>query len=275
MTKILDGKSLADQKLTVLKAKINANQRKPGLAVVLVGDDPSSHLYISLKEEACQNIGIHFEKHLFSKDTEEKEIIGKIKELNKQENIHGIIVQLPLPPNLNESKIINAINPKKDADGFHPKNIKKFQRGKSNIVSPLLQTIELFLKQTAEDLNGARGIILGNSEIFTRNTAISLKKFGIKPKHFHKISKQSTKSLCQADVVVSALGQPRCLTKKMIKKGSIIIDVGITKIEGKTIGDVDQKSVQDTAAYLTPVPGGVGPMTVAMLLENTYKLSLS
>ena len=275
MTKILDGKSLADQKLAELKAKITVSPKKPGLVVVLVGDDPSSHLYINLKEEAGQNVGIHFEKHLFSKDAEEKEIISKIKELNKQENIHGIIVQLPLPPNLNQSKIINAINPQKDADRFHPKNIKKFQKGKLKIVSPLLQTIELFLQQTAEDLQDARGVILGNSEIFVQNTATSLERFGIKSRHFHKIDERSIEALKQADVVITALGQPRCLTGEMIKKGSIIIDVGITKTENKTIGDVDLKSVKGTAAYLTPVPGGVGPMTVAILLENTYKLSLS
>lgn len=273
MTKILDGKLLADEKLAKLKTKIAASQVKPGLAVVLVGDDSSSHLYVGLKEEACQQIGMYFEKHLFNRDTEEKEVIKKIKDLNKKEDIHGIIVQLPLPPHLNESKIIKAISPKKDADGFHPKSAKRWQRSKTEIVSPLLQTIETFLQQIGEDLNGAQAVILGNSEVFVQNTTTSLTKFGIKSKHFHKIDDHSTKYLREADVIIIALGQPKCLTGEMIQKGAIIIDVGITKIAGLAVGDVNQDSVMGTAGYLTPVPGGVGPMTVAMLLENTHKLA--
>lgn len=273
MTKILDGKSLADKKLTELKKKIASSLVKPGLAVVLVGDDSSSHLYVSLKEEACKKIGMKFEKHLFNKDTEEIEIIEKIKELNEKNYIHGIIVQLPLPEHLVESKIIKTIDPQKDADGFHPKNIKNFHKGKPGIISPLLQTIELFLKQTGEPLEKSKGVILGNSEIFIQNAAVSLAKFGIQSTHFHQINDYSLKYLQKAGVIIIALGQPRCLKKEMIQEGAIIIDVGITKIRGQAVGDVDQDSVKRKVGYLTPVPGGVGPMTVTMLLENTYKLA--
>lgn len=272
MTKILDGKILAEEKLAELKKKIAASPKKPGLAVVLVGDDPASHLYINLKEEACREAGMHFEKHLFNKDTDQEEIIKKIRVLNKKENIHGIIVQLPLPQHLDEAKIIKEISPAKDADGFHPKNVRKFQKGKLMITSPLLQAIDTFLKQTGEDLINAKAVIFGHSEIFIENLETLLKRLGIKSQHFHDINEQSTQATNEADVIVIALGQAECLKGEMIQKGAIIIDIGITKTEGQTLGDAD-KSVMDKAGYLTPVPGGVGPMTVAMLLENTYKLS--
>lgn len=273
MTKILSGKKIADEILQNLSEKIKQASFKPGLAVVLVGDDPASHLYTELKQEACEEVGIHYERHLFPKEANPKEVIGKIKELNNQKDVHGIIVQLPLPKHLNESEIISVINPEKDADGFHPVNIEKFQQDQAVIISPLLQTIETFLKQTGQPLLDKKGVVLGNSDLFVQNVETVLKRFGTYSKHYHTLDHGSIEFLKQADVIVIALGKAKCLKGEMINPGAIIIDVGITKAGRKTIGDVDKKSVAGRAGYLTPVPGGVGPVTVAYLLENTYQLA--
>lgn len=273
MTKILSGKKLAKKILQKLAEKIRQAQIKPGLAVVLVGDDPASHLYTELKGEACEQVGIHYERYFFPEDTKQEAVVKKIQELNKQSNIHGIIVQLPLPKHLNESEIISIIDPEKDADGFHPANIEKFQQGQAVIISPLLQTIETFLKQTGESLDGKNGVVLGNSDLFVQNVETTLNRLGVESTHYHALEHGSIKFIKQAEVIVIALGQPECLKGEMIMLGAIIIDVGITKTNGQTLGDVDKKSVAGKAGYLTPVPGGVGPMTVAYLLENTYHLA--
>jgi methylenetetrahydrofolate dehydrogenase (NADP+)/methenyltetrahydrofolate cyclohydrolase len=273
MTKILSGKLLAEDILRDLTDKVSESPIKPGLAVILVGDDPASHLYTELKEDASKRVGIHYERHSFPENTTQEKIIEKIKELNNREDIHSIIVQLPLPKHLNEARIISTILPEKDADGFHPVNIEKFHQGQAVVVSPLLQTIETFLKRTKIDLRGKRGVVIGNSELFVKNVETVLKRIGIESQHFHDLNEGSIKSLQQAEVVVIAIGKANCLKEEMVLPGAIVIDVGITKIKGKTIGDVDRRSVTGKAAYLTPVPGGVGPMTVAKLLENSYKLA--
>ncbi|PIS42712.1 MAG: bifunctional 5,10-methylene-tetrahydrofolate dehydrogenase/5,10-methylene-tetrahydrofolate cyclohydrolase [Candidatus Kerfeldbacteria bacterium CG08_land_8_20_14_0_20_40_16] len=273
MTKILSGKKIAEGILRNLSEKIAQASLKPGLAVVLVGDDPASHLYTELKGEACEQVGIHYERHLFPQTANQEEVIEKIKKLNNQKDIHGIIVQLPLPKQLSESEIISAIAPEKDADGFHPENIQKFQQGQPVVVSPLLQTIETFLKQTGEPLTGKTGVVFGNSDLFVQNVEIILRRMGVRTKHFHALNYESIEFLKQGDVVVIALGRAKCLKEEMVMPGVIIIDVGITKTNGQIIGDVDRKSVAGKAGYLTPVPGGVGPMTVAYLLENTYQLA--
>lgn len=273
MTKILSGNKIASGILQELKEKIKKDQIKPGLAVVLAGDDPASHLYTELKGKAARQVGMYYERHLFSKNVKQKELLKKIEELNNRDDIHGIIIQLPLPKHLDESEIISKISPKKDADGFHPVNIKKFQQGQASVVSPLLQTIETYLRQTKKTLTGKKGVVLGNSELFVENVETILKRLGIKSRHFHELVHESIKFLRQVDIVVIALGKPLALKGEMIKPGAIIIDIGITKIKSKTLGDVDQKSVKGKAGYLTPVPGGVGPMTVAYLLNNTYQLA--
>ncbi|PIY96185.1 MAG: bifunctional methylenetetrahydrofolate dehydrogenase/methenyltetrahydrofolate cyclohydrolase [Candidatus Kerfeldbacteria bacterium CG_4_10_14_0_8_um_filter_42_10] len=272
MTKILNGKKIAEGILQNLSEKITQASLKPGLAVVLVGEDPASHLYTELKGEACEQVGIHYERYLFSQTVNQEEVMEKIKELNSQKDIHGIIVQLPLPKHLDESEIISAIAPEKDADGFHPQNIEEFQQGQLTVVSPLLQAIKTFLSQTNQNLSRKKGVVLGNSDLFVKNVEIVLSRLGIKSAHYHDTYHGSA-SLKEADVIVTALGQAECLKGEMIMPGAIIIDVGINKVDGQTVGDVDRKSVAGRAGYLTPVPGGVGPMTVAYLLENTYQLA--
>lgn len=273
MTKILNGKKIAEKILQNLSEKIKRASFKPGLAAVLIGEDPASQLYTELKGEACEQVGIHYERHLFPQAANQAEVIKKIKELNNRKDIYGIIVQLPLPKQFSESEVISAIAPGKDADGFHPDNIRKFQQGQPVVISPLLQTIEMFLKQTDQPLAGKTGVVLGNSDLFVQNVEVILNRLKLKSQHFHTLNHKSIECLKQSGVIIIALGRAECLKGEMVMPGSIIIDVGITKTDGKTIGDVDKKSVAGRAGYLTPVPGGVGPMTVAYLLENTYQLA--
>jgi methylenetetrahydrofolate dehydrogenase (NADP+) / methenyltetrahydrofolate cyclohydrolase len=266
--KILDGTKLAQEIKSDLAQKIAKTEKRPGLAAILIGDDPASKIYINLKEKACQEVGINFHKYLCNEDCysgiSEKELLGLIKFLNKDGAIDGIIVQLPLPPKYNTSKIIKSINPAKDVDGFHPKNKNK------KIIPPTIGAIIELLKATGEDLADKKTLIIGHGDIFTSGIKKYLtERFGIK-----KISTSKTvpKNSDGYDIVIIALGRPGILKKDMVKTGSIIIDVGISRKSGRTVGDVDPR-VAEKAGWLSPVPGGVGPLTVVCLLKNTFILS--
>jgi len=265
---LIDGKALADKILLELKDKVAQLSRPPGLAVILIGDDPASHRYVKKKKEASQKIGINFCDYLcggkFYPNTSEKEILEMIDFLNKDKTIDAIIVQLPLPKKFNTQKIINAIDPKKDIDGFHPKN--------KTIVSPLIQAINEVLKQTKENLKGKKILIVSKNPIFADPLKQSLEKQGLKTETVKPDAKLVEKTK-QADILVTVVGQPGLIKKTMVKKNTIVIDAGTTLIgENKWQGDVDPK-VAEVASWLTPVPGGVGPLTVAFLLKNTVELA--
>ena len=271
MTQIIDGKSLAAEIRAEIKKEIAESGIKPGLAVILVGADPASHLYVGLKEKAAAEVGIHFEKYLFFATEPEEKIIKKIQELNDKPDIHGILVQLPLPSGYNEIKIVGTIDPKKDADGFHPQNIEKLLAGEPAIVPPVISGILKLIESTGEEIANKKIAILANSETFIRPLQKILEKdnrvaYAIAPDNVAPITRD-------ADIVIVALGRPKFLTGEMIKNGAIVIDVGTTRLEdGTTVGDVDTESVSQVAGYVTPVPGGVGPMTVATLLQNVLHL---
>lgn len=288
--KIIDGKSLAQKIRSEIKKEIAKFGTKPGLAVILVGRDPASHLYVGLKEKAAAEVGIHFEKYLFFAAEPEEKIIKKIQELNNNPDIHGILVQLPLPPHFNESKIIVTIDPKKDVDGFHPANIEKLLRNKPTIVPPVISGILKLLEATGEEIVNKKIAILANSETFAKPLAKVLENFLIRKNQRRFIAMATnlrqhqnqititispidpTPFTRDADIIITALGRPKFLTGEMIKEGAILIDVGTTRLEDSTIvGDVDFESVSQKASWLTPVPGGVGPMTVAMLLKNVLE----
>ncbi|MFA5413481.1 MAG: tetrahydrofolate dehydrogenase/cyclohydrolase catalytic domain-containing protein [Patescibacteria group bacterium] len=271
MTQIIDGKKIAAEIRGEIKREITELGIVPGLAVILVGADPASHLYVGLKEKAAAEVGIHFEKYLFFATEPEEKIIAKIEELNARPDIHGIIVQLPLPQGYNENKIIAAIDPKKDADGFHPENIKKLMAGEPKNIPPVISGILKLIESTGTELTGKKIAILVNSEILAEPLAKILEgnqvSVTIRPEdpamHTH-----------DADIIVTALGRPKVITANAIKSGAILIDVGTTRLEdGKTVGDLDFDSVAEKAGWITPVPGGVGPMTVAMLLQNVLNLA--
>jgi methylenetetrahydrofolate dehydrogenase (NADP+)/methenyltetrahydrofolate cyclohydrolase len=269
---IIDGKKIAAEIRAEIKKEIAEMGIVPGLAVILIGADPASHLYVGLKEKAAAEAGIHFEKYLFFATEPEEKIIAKIEELNARTDIHGILVQLPLPGGYDESKIIAAIDPKKDADGFHPENIEKLLHDEPTIIPPIISGILKLIEMTGEKIVNKKIAILANSETFVKPLQKILEKdnqiaFVIAPENPAPITSD-------ADIVISAIGRPKIITADAIKSGSILIDVGTTRLDdNKTIGDIDFESVATKAGFVTPVPGGVGPMTVAMLLKTILDLS--
>jgi methylenetetrahydrofolate dehydrogenase (NADP+)/methenyltetrahydrofolate cyclohydrolase len=271
MTQIIDGKKIAAEIRAEIKKELAELGIVPGLAVILVGADPASHLYVGLKEKAAAEVGIHFEKYLFFATEPEEKIIAKIEELNARPDIHGIIVQLPLPQGYNENKIISAIDPKKDADGFHPENIKKLMAGEPEIIPPVISGILELIKSTDTTLKNKKIAILANSEILAEPLAKILEGNEIK---IIIAPETLTTEIADADIIISALGRPKVITANAIKSGAILVDVGTTRLEdGKTVGDLDFDSVAEKAGWITPVPGGVGPMTVAELLQNALNLA--
>jgi methylenetetrahydrofolate dehydrogenase (NADP+) / methenyltetrahydrofolate cyclohydrolase len=251
--KLIDGKALAEKILLEVRQKVVAMENKPGLAAILVGDNEASKIYLRLKEKACIETGILFSSYILSADCEEKEILDVINFLNKDEQVNGIIVQLPLPTGFNKEKIINAIDPKKDIDGFHEK---------TKFTSPNVLGIIELIKATGTDLKGKKIVVFSNSEIFSQPFKKLLPKSTIE-----YASPQSSTDLKSADILIVAIGKAKYLRPEMIKKDAILIDVGINKVGGKTVGDIDP-DCDKVASWRSPVPGGVGPMTVAMLLQN-------
>lgn len=262
---ILDGRKMAENIKAELFRQISKEEGRPGLAAILIGDDPASQLYVEIKERACLQTDIRFHKYLCSEKcyshASEEEIIDMIKFLNKDESIDGILVQLPLPEKYDTQKIINAIDSKKDVDGFH--------YGTSEVISPVVGAIMELIKAVPDlKTENKKTLTLIKNETFANSLEEQLKNIGLTDiTHENKIPENST----DYDVIIIALGQTHILKKSMVKEGCIIIDVGINKTDGKTAGDVDPQ-VAEVAGYLSPVPGGVGPLTVACLLKNTYQL---
>jgi len=258
MSQIINGKKIADEILLDTRKQVAKLENKPGLAVILIGDNPSSKLYLKLKKEACEKARIDFFSYFLDKNCPEKKILEVISFLNNDQDITGIIIQLPLPKKFNQDKLIKAIKPEKDVDGFHPQ---------SKVISPNVLGILELLKQTKVNLKNKKVVILANSEIFSQPFKKLLPESKVEylnPKsHISELRSQISK----ADVLIVAIGKPKFIKPDMVKKDSIIIDVGINKVKDKTIGDVDPK-VDKIVAFRSPVPGGVGPMTVAMLLQN-------
>ena len=270
--KLLKGKKISEKILKGLKIRIKKEKTKPGLAVILIGKNPASDIYVRLKEKAARRVGIKFFLYRFPERSREAEIIKKIKKLNADKKISGIIVQLPLPKKFHTQMIINAIDPKKDADGFHPGNLKSFLKNKDGVYPVLPKAILKFLKGTFR--KEVRVAIIANSKKFGEIMVLALKQEGIRGQHIlYKNYKKSLPVFRRTDILITAVGKPKFIKGEMIKKGAIIIDGGITKSGKKVLGDVDSSSVKNKASYLTPVPGGVGPVTIACLLENVYLLS--
>lgn len=263
---ILDGKKIAEELRADLKQKITASGIVPGLAVILVGDDPASQMYVNLKEKASSEIGINFSKYLANsqcyQDIDERELMEMINFLNHDDTISGILLQLPLPQEFEQDKMVKLIASEKDADGFNNKKI----------TPPTIASIIELLKATAiKKLTDHKTLVIGKADIFIDGLAKHLKnQLGIKTiTTAHQIPTDST----DYDIIIIALGQAHALKKSAVKAGAIIIDVGINKKAGQTVGDVDPK-VAEIAGYLSPVPGGVGPLTVACLLRNVFELAL-
>ncbi len=273
---ILDGKKLAEKIKFELKEKVARLEERPGLAVVLIGDNPASRLYVDLKIRFCQEIGFYLEKVIFSEEVLEEELFKTLNRLNNDKKIHGILVQLPLPKKLShlEKKIINFINPKKDVDCLHPLNIGRFfleKRYHHEMILPSTpKGIIRLLKEYQIDLKGKKTVICGRSNLVGKPLAVLLTQNDATVTLTHSKTKDIFQITKTADILVVAIGCANWLKKEGVKKGAVVVDVGINRIEGKLFGDVDFEDVKDKVSAITPVPGGVGPMTVAMLMENVY-----
>lgn len=270
--KIINGRALAKTIKQEIAKKVASMDEKPALAAILVGNDPASHLYVKLKERACKKVGITFHKYFLEEDTSKEEILSVINFLNTDHETDGILVQLPLPHREWESEIIKAIDPKKDADGFHPQTEKNLLQGDETIVPGLPAGIVHLVMSTPEKLENKKAVIICNTPIFGKPIVYLLNKNGILAKTILTEDKNLLTETKQADIIIIAVGKENFLTAHMVKEGSIIIDVGINETANGVTGDCDYKSFSNMDGYITPVPGGVGPMTVAMLLFNVWKI---
>jgi len=277
--KLIDGKKIASSILEDIKSKVKKLKIKPGLAVIIVGDDPASHMYVNMKEKKCNEIGFYSkvirldEKIVKEQDKyiSEIEVIDEINRLNNDPKIHGMIVQLPLPESADESLVIDAILPHKDADGFNPINMGNLLIGKNMIVPATPKGMLKLIESTKVDLGGKHAVVIGRSNIVGKPIAILLQQKNCTVTMCHSRTKNLAHHTKQADILVAAVGKPNLITKDMVKPGAIVIDAGTNKVDGKLVGDVDFEEVKKVAGFITPNPGGVGPMTIAMLLENTLE----
>jgi len=272
LTTIIDGKALAGEveAETLERAKKLANKGVvPGLATVLVGENPASQMYIRLKHSACSRAGIRSENVLLPESSTEEEIIAKIKELNLREDINGILLQLPLPGGLNPQRAMMSILPEKDVDGFHPRNMGALLLGAERLVPCTPLGIIYALERLDKKLEGAEVVIVGHSNVVGKPLAAMMLNRNATVQVCHVFTRDLAKHTRDADILVVAAGVPGLIKKEMVRPGAYIFDVGINRVGDKTVGDVDYEEVSQIAGAITPVPGGVGPLTVAMLLRQT------
>lgn len=270
---IIDGKAVSKKIREKIAAGVQELKKEkgitPGLAVVLVGEDPASQTYVRNKEKSCIKAGMYSEVHRLPAETSEGDLLSLVNKLNEDEKIHGILVQLPLPKHIDETKIIEAISPAKDVDGFHPVNAGHLLIGEDSFLPCTPFGIMELLAHEGVELKGKHAVVVGRSNIVGKPIALLM------------LSEHATVSIChsrtadlgamtrQADVLVVAVGRPNFVTGDMIKPGAVVIDVGINRVDGKLVGDVEFETAEKVAGKITPVPGGVGPMTITMLLSNT------
>lgn len=273
MAIIIDGKTLAARiraELSGQVAELKSAGITPGLAVVLVGEDPASKVYVSMKEKACADIGIYSAEHKLPAETSEAELLALIDTLNRDPRIHGILVQLPLPKQINTDKVLEYISPLKDVDGFHPYNVGRLMVGKPTFQPCTPYGVMVMLKECGMDLTGKEVVVVGRSNIVGKPVAMMCLQQNATVTICHSRTKDLAAKVRQADVLIAAVGVPEMIKGDWIKEGAVVIDVGVNRMaDGKLVGDVEYASASARAAAITPVPGGVGPMTITMLLHNT------
>ena len=275
---LLDGKTLAKEKRENLKKKVEELKEKegiiPGLAIIRVGNDPASEIYVRNKLKACQEVGIYaVEKH-FNEEVNEQEIIDMIEFFNQDKTIDGILVQSPLPKYLDEKKIVSCILGSKDVDGFGIDNLGHLLANQEQVLAATPLGILNLLKEYKIPIASKKVLIIGRSQIVGRPLAIMFLNRDATVTIAHSKTKNLKELTLQADILISAVGHPRFITEDMVKEGTVCIDVGINRENGHVIGDMDFEKIKEKASYITPVPGGVGPMTIVTLLENVYELAL-
>ena len=272
---IIDGKKEAELlrdeiKGEVLKIKESKN-KVPGLTVILIGNYTPSQIYVKNKEKNSKEVGMNSDVIKYSDDVSEKEILNKIKELNNDQNVSGILVQLPLPKQIDKEKIINSIHPSKDVDGFNPVNVGNLSSGYQGLVPCTPMGCLMLIKKVEKNLSGKHAVIIGRSNLNGKPMAQLLLKENCTVTIVHSKTKNLQQECLKADILVAAVGVPNLVKKDWVKKDAIVIDVGINKLNDKIVGDVEFDQVKDIAKAITPVPGGVGPMTIACLLKNTLE----
>ncbi|MEE0896710.1 MAG: bifunctional methylenetetrahydrofolate dehydrogenase/methenyltetrahydrofolate cyclohydrolase FolD [Acutalibacteraceae bacterium] len=272
MTKIIDGKVISASVKERVKAEVSALKEKGitvGLAVIIVGEDPASKVYVANKKKACENLGIISEEYALPETTTNEELLALIEELNNKPSINGILCQLPLPRHLDEKLIINSIDPEKDVDAFHPFNVGKIMIGDFYFLPCTPAGVMEMLKYENIEVEGKNCVVIGRSNIVGKPMNMLLLHQNGTVTVCHSKTK-NLKEICRnADILVAAVGRPKFVTEDMVKEGAVVIDVGINRVDGKLCGDVDFENVKNKASAITPVPGGVGPMTIAMLMQNT------
>ena len=272
---IIDGKKTAADLRSILKKEVDNLKKKfnrvPGLTVILIGEYAPSKIYVRNKEKSALEIGLKSEIIKYPDTVDEETVLEKINELNKDENVSGILVQLPLPKHINNKKIIDAIDPNKDVDGFHPNNVGNLSSGYESSVPCTPLGCHLLIKKIEPNLNGKKAVVLGRSNLNGKPMTQLLLKENCTVTIAHSKTKNLKEECLKADILVVAVGIPKLVKGNWIKKGSIVIDVGINKTEEGIVGDVDFDEVSKFAKAITPVPGGVGPMTIACLLKNTIE----
>lgn len=271
---VIDGKAISAGVREDLRGNITRLKARgvtPGLAVVLVGDDPASRVYVNMKKKACAALGMYSEEHLLPADISQKELIDTVRALNADPKIHGILVQLPIPAHLDEDEVIETILPSKDVDGFHPINVGRLMIGKPTFVPCTPAGIIKLIKSTGVDIGGKNAAVVGRSNIVGKPAAILLLQEHATVTICHSRTRDLAVHCRNADILVVAVGRQEMIRGDMVKPGAVVIDVGTNKVEGRLLGDVAFEEAKETAGFITPVPGGVGPMTIAMLMSNTVR----
>jgi len=275
MSSIIDGKLRAKQIRESLKSEVSALKSKginPKLTVVLVGDDPASHIYVSNKEKACAEVGIISATNRLPANTKESDLIKLIDKLNRDKTVHGILVQLPMPDHIVEENVINSILPSKDVDGLSISNMGLLVKGEGDPLIPCTpQGVMDLIHSTGIEIKGKHAVVVGRSNLVGKPAAILLLREHATVTQCHSRTVDLGFVTRQADILVAAIGKPKIITADMVKPGAVVIDVGTVKTAAGWSGDVDFEKAKDVAGFITPVPGGVGPMTIAMLLKNTLK----
>ncbi len=273
---IIDGKSLALKLRAEMAEEVALLRRNsgltPGLAAVLVGDDPASAVYVKNKKIACEKAGFYPQEHRLPASTSQNALLELITQLNHDDRIHGILVQLPLPDHIESREILRAVSPDKDADGFHPLNVGGLVEGNPTFVPCTPKGVIHMIDSVGFEFAGKRAVVIGRSNIVGKPVALLLLHRHATVTICHSRTKDLGQIVREADIVIAAIGRPKFVTKDMVKEGALVIDVGINRLgDGALVGDVDFHPVQERAGWITPVPGGVGPMTIAMLLQNTLE----
>jgi methylenetetrahydrofolate dehydrogenase (NADP+)/methenyltetrahydrofolate cyclohydrolase len=272
---LIDGKKVAQEIRSAIGKEVTEIKTKtgnvPGLATVLVGEDPASAVYVRSKNKICKELGFISLEHTLPEDTKEKDLLALVHELNGNEAVSGILVQLPLPKHIDSTKILEAIDPAKDVDGFHPVSMGRLMMGTAELAPCTPSGIIEMLDRYKVEIEGCHAVVLGRSNIVGKPIAMLLLHRNATVTICHSRTKDLSRVTQTADILIAAVGRPKMVTADMVKEGAVVIDVGINRVDGKLVGDVDFAEVEPKASLITPVPGGVGPMTIAMLMHNTLK----